>query len=192
MCLVNRWSPRQRKLMSPRIPGFDGSTQDRNGRHPIPILQLVGTITLVSSIVAATLIYLDEADERKKARQDATRAKHYLAWALINAARGASREVGLRYALQDLNADRVSLAATPLSKAHLSDVELPGADLSRADLSAADVSMGHLAGANLSRADLTRADLSQVYLSGADLSEANLSKASLFGANLSRANLSGA
>jgi hypothetical protein len=134
-------------------------SQNPNGRwHILATLQLIGTCALIAAVVVGTSTYLGEADERKKAREAATRAKHYLAWALINAARGASGEVGLRYALQDLNADHVSLAATPLSNAHLIDVRLPGADLAGADLSAANLSKAHLSRANLSRADLSRAD----------------------------------
>src|SRR5829696_5369772 len=99
--------PQRRTSMSNRMPGLNRSAQqDRNGRWLLlPILHLIGTVSLLASVVAGIATYLGEADERAKARQDASRSKHYLAWALINAARGASAEVGLRYALQDLNED---------------------------------------------------------------------------------------
>jgi hypothetical protein len=74
----------------------------------VKVLELAGKFT----VVVAVFFYFSEAGDRQK-------AKHYRAWELINSARGSTGDGGRRDALQDLNEDKVSLAAAPLAEAHL-------------------------------------------------------------------------
>ena len=83
-------------------------------------------------IVVAVFFYFAEAGDRQK-------AKHCRAWDHFSSARGSTGDGGRRPALEDLNQDQVSLAAAPLSKAYLFDVQLPAAQLQAADLSGADL-----------------------------------------------------
>jgi hypothetical protein len=76
---------------------------------PFDLLELAGKCT----VLVVAIFWVLEADSRAKER-------HYRAWDLINAARGSSGDGGRKDALQDLNKDRVSLAAAPLEKAWLS------------------------------------------------------------------------
>jgi uncharacterized protein YjbI with pentapeptide repeats len=134
------------------------------------------------SIATVAILYLLESPARKK-------QEHYQAWQVIDNA--AAAKVPTSYArfqaLQDLNADGVSLKGIDVPKADLEGISLPGANLSEADLSGAILIEANLVGANLSGANLSEADLS-----GAILIEANLVGANLSGANLSEADLSGA
>jgi hypothetical protein len=179
----------------------------------VKVLELAGKFTLLIAAVSWVL----EASDRERAREDAIKAKHYRAWELINSAKGSTGDGGRRGALQDLNADHVSLVGAPLAKAYLVNVKMSGADLSRADLSeailsGADLSNAKLAWANLSGAllsgptefptmsrdalgmtfPLVRVDLSGAILAQANLSKADLSYAILTNANLAKADLSGA
>ena len=149
----------------------------------VKALELAGRFTLLVAVVSWFL----EADDREKARQDAVKAKHYRAWELINSARDSTGDGGRRYALQDLNEDRVSLLAAPLAQAHLAKINLPRADLREANLTRAI-----LVETNLTEAVLIGAKLVAADLSGANLTETNLWAADLTGADLTRANLTGA
>jgi hypothetical protein len=136
-----------------------------------------------ASVLIALLVWLWEADDRKK-------QSHYRAWELINSARGAIGDGGRRDALQDLHKDKVELAAAQLAKAYLNGVQLPNARLSGADLSGADLSEANLSGADLSWANLAGAKLFKANLTKADLFKADLTKTELFWTNLSGADLS--
>src|SRR5215203_1155676 len=110
-------------------------------------------------IVVAVFFYFAQAGDRQK-------AKHYRAWDLINFARGSTGDGGRRPALEDLNQDQVSLAAAPLSKAYLFEVQLPAAQLQAADLAGAILSKANLSKANLSNANLLEANLAEAHLTG--------------------------
>ena len=78
-------------------------------------------------IVVAVVQWFIESGSREKER-------HYRAWQIVNSAKGEG-DGGRRDALQDLNADGVSLANTPLSSAYLIGIKLQQAILTGATLS---------------------------------------------------------
>jgi uncharacterized protein YjbI with pentapeptide repeats len=84
---------------------------------------------------------------------------------------GVDGDGGRRPALEDLNQDQEALAAAPLSKAYLFEVQLPAAQRQAADLAGAILSK-----ANLPKATLLEANLAEAHLMGAKLSRANLSE----------------
>lgn len=140
------------------------------------ILQSVDTL----SLVVALMLFIKEAPDRRK-------QFHYQAWSTIDAAHHVKVSYARILALQDLNADAVSLRGLDAPSAELVDI-----NLHRANLSAANLNKTDLSNANLSHANLDNAILSQAKLSGANLSYANLSFARLNKANISSANLSSA
>ena len=99
---------------------------------------------------------------------------------------------GRKDALEDLNADGVSLASAPLEEAYLPRVVLKNADLRHANLQGADLQGADLEGANLWEANLQNASLFIANLQDASLSNINLQGAFLQLANLQGANLGGA
>ena len=125
---------------------------------------LVNALDLAGKFGIVVAVFFAEADDRQK-------AKHYRAWDLINSARGSTGDGGRRPALEDLNQDQVSLAATSLFKAYLFEVQLPAAQWQAADLAGAILSK-----ANLPKATLLEANLAEAHLMGAKLSRANLSE----------------
>jgi uncharacterized protein YjbI with pentapeptide repeats len=127
------------------------------------------------AILTGLGIYFLETPNRRKRTQ-------YEAWQVITSAQGQGGSGGRIQALQDLNAEKVSLAAVSAAKADLTGVKLPHADLERANLS----------GSKLDRADLHEANLWKVDLSKAIMVEANLSKSKLIGAKLIGATFRGA
>jgi len=135
-------------------------------------------------IVAVVQWFLESGDRAKE--------RHYRAWAIVNSARGAAGDGGRRDALQDLNADGVSLANAPLSNAYLIGVKLQRAVLSGATLSDTNLLEASLANAELFLADLTNANLARAQLQGARLDSAKLINANLIGANLNEAKLTSA
>jgi hemoglobin-like flavoprotein/uncharacterized protein YjbI with pentapeptide repeats len=132
------------------------------------------------SLVVALVLFIKEAPERRK-------QFHYQAWSTVDAAHGVKVSYARILALQDLNADGVSLRGLDNPGAELVEINLSKANLSAANLSETDLSK-----ANLSYANLDNANLSQAKLSGANLSHAKLGFARLGQANLSSANLSSA
>ena len=129
------------------------------------------------SIIAALILYIKESPDRKKEFQ-------YQAWSVIDAAHGVKVSPARIIALQDLNADGVTLNNLDLPEAKLVRINLPKADLSEANLTKSD--MNH---ANLNHANLGNSLLARVNLTGANLSHANLGFTKLSYANLSSANL---
>jgi hypothetical protein len=147
-------------------------------------------------VLIAVIFYFGESGDRLK-------QKHYQAWQVINTAQGKGGNGGRIEALQELNADGISLVGVDVSGAFLQGIRLQRASLARSnfstadmrdsDLSFADLSdanlrgnfrHGILRGANLEHADLTDADLFSADLTGADLSGATLANADLSNANL--------
>src|SRR5579859_3997827 len=144
------------------------------------------------SVLIAVIFYFSDSGNRIKQR-------HYQAWQVINTAQGKGGSGGRIEALQELNADHVSLIGVDASGAFLSGVRLEHAQLERCDLHAADLrnaelqfahlAYGNLRDANLRQANLTGADLQYAELQDVDLNQANLQGASLASADLSRADL---
>jgi hypothetical protein len=151
------------------------------------ILEYVGRVFAVASVIAAVILYFAESGDRRK-------AKHYQAWQVINSAQGKQGSGGRIDALQDLNQDKVSLAGVDISKAFLSnlnleDADLAGADFAEANLMDAKLARAKLTGANLASADLPNTKLSEVNFFRANLIEANFLFANLSGAGIEDANL---
>jgi len=125
--------------------------------------------------------------------------KHYQAWQVINTAQGKGGSGGRIEALQELNADHVSLTGVDAGGAFLRGIQLERAHLERCDLHAADLRASklrsarlyecNLQSANFRQADLSEADLSETSLQDSDLTQANLNNTNLAGADLSRADL---
>lgn len=146
------------------------------------------------SLVVALMLFIKEAPDRRK-------QFHYQAWSTIDAAHAVKVSYARILALQDLNADAVSLRGLDSPSAELVNINLSRADLSEANLNKTDLSNSNLSYANLdnailshsklSGANLSHANLSFARLNKANLSSANLSSANLICADLSRANLSG-
>src|SRR5271169_598356 len=137
------------------------------------------------SILIAVIFYFSESGDRMK-------QKHYQAWQVINTAQGKGGSGGRIEALQELNADGVSLVGVDLSRAFLQRVDLSGANLLRADLSAADLRDCKLQSANLAYAHLNSANFRRCDLQHVSLEEADLDGADLWGSDLSGAKLAGA
>jgi Pentapeptide repeats (8 copies) len=184
-----RWTEWKAQHRWPRLTGAEWGLEwlvyRCRGLAIFEVLDYLGRLVTVASVVVALIVWVREADDRAK-------QKHYRAWELINSARGSSGDGGRKDALQDLNEDEVLLVAAPLAKTFLAGVKLPGANLYKADLSGADLTEANLAGAYLTWADLTGADLIGAYLTWADLTLADLTGATLVGATLTGANLAGA
>jgi uncharacterized protein YjbI with pentapeptide repeats len=154
----------------------------------LDVLEHLGTF----SVLIAVIFYFADSGNRVK-------QKHYQAWQVINTAQGKGGSGGRIEALQELNADGVSLTgvdasgaflrAIQLERAHLERCDLHDADLRSSDLKFARLSDSNLRDANFRQADLTGADLSLVELQDSDLNQADLQRANLANADLSRADL---
>ena len=144
------------------------------------------------TVLIAVIFYFVDSGNRIK-------QKHYQAWQVINTAQGKGGSGGRIEAMQELNADRVSLIGVDAGGAFLSGIRLDHADLERCDLHATDmrkaslefaqISYGNLREANLREADLAGADLRFAELQDADLTQASLRGANLSNSDLSRADL---
>jgi Pentapeptide repeats (9 copies) len=154
----------------------------------LDVLEHLGTF----SVLIAVIFYFADSGNRVK-------QKHYQAWQVINTAQGKGGSGGRIEAMQELNADKVSLIGVDASGAFLRGIRLEGAHLERADLHAADLRSSDLSqarivdsnlrSANFREANLSEADLHDADLEDADLTQANLNKANLAGVDLSRADL---
>jgi hypothetical protein len=154
----------------------------------LDVLEHLGTF----SVLAAVVFYFADSGNRVK-------QKHYQAWQVINTAQGKGGSGGRIDALQELNADGVSLTGVDAGGAFLRGIQLERAHLERCDLHAADLRSGDLSfarltdsnlqSANFREANLTGADLSSTELQDSDLNQANLEHTNLVNADLSRADL---
>ena len=154
----------------------------------LDVLEHLGTF----SVLAAVIFYFADSGNRVK-------QKHYQAWQVINTAQGKGGSGGRIEALQELNADHVSLTGVDAGGAFLRGVQLEHAHLERCDLHAADLRASNLSwarlyecnlqSANFRQADLSEADLSETSLQDSDLTQANLNSTNFAGADLSRADL---
>lgn len=162
----------------------------------IEVLEYLGSF----GVLVAVIFYFAESGDRIK-------QKHYQAWLVINSAEGKGGNGGRIEALEELNADGVSLIGVNLSSAFLVGVRLPGARLARANFEAADardvelqraqledanVRSANFRGARLQGASFARSVLDDADFSEADLRNADLSGASLENADLRDADLEGA
>ena len=145
----------------------------------LEVLEYVSTF----SVLVAVIFYFAEAGDRVKQR-------HYQAWQVINTAQGKGGAGGRIEALQELNADGVSLVGVDLSGAFLQGIRLRKANLVRSNFSSADVRNADLDLANFSDADLHSANFRDATLRGARLAGADLEDADLGGADLAGADLS--
>ena len=136
-------------------------------------------------VLVAVIFYFGESGDRLK-------QKHYQAWQVINSAEGKGGNGGRIEALEELNADGVSLVGVDLSSAFLQGVNLKEGMLERATLEGADARDAELRGADLENASLRNANLRGARLDGADLRGSILVDADLNGAQLNGADLSGA
>ena len=136
-------------------------------------------------VLIAVIFYFGESGDRLK-------QKHYQAWQVINTAQGKGGNGGRIEALQELNADGISLVGVDVSGAFLQSIRLQRASLARSNFSAADLRDSDLTSADLSDADLRSANLRHSILRSANMEHADLMDADLFSADLTGADLSGA
>jgi len=157
----------------------------------LDVLDHLGTF----SVLIAVIFYFSESGDRKKQR-------HYQAWQVINTAQGKGGSGGRIEALQELNADHVSLIGVDAGTAFLQGIHLSDANLSRCDLHASDLRGSNFTNslftfcimndANLRGATLSGAKMENVNLNGADLNGASMQNVTLSGANLDEVDLRGA
>jgi hypothetical protein len=147
----------------------------------LEVLEYLGVL----SVLFGVIFYCSESGDRKK-------QKHYQAWQVINTAQGRGGSGGRIEALQELNADGISLVGVDVSSAFLQGIHLPAAKLDRADFRAVDARDSLLERSDLEYADLTSANFRHSNLSRVNLQYADLDSADLVGATLIRANLTGA
>lgn len=154
----------------------------------LEVLEYLGSF----GVLIAVIFYFAESGDRQK-------QKHYQAWQVINTAQGKGGNGGRVEALQELNADGISLIGVDVASAFLHGVHLEKARAARANFSSvdarnsnfrgADFSNGSLASGNFRDSDLRETDLSGTLLTDADFSGARLGGADLSGATLDDADL---
>jgi len=159
----------------------------------LDVLEHLGTL----SVLVAVIFYFADSSNRKK-------QKHYQAWQVVNTAQGKGGSGGRVEALEELNADHVSLIGIEASGAFLQGISLRKANLSRCDFHSSDLRNSdftdsvltdcilkdsNFRGANLSDASMESTDLRGADLTGANLRGADLSNADLDGADLRSASL---
>ncbi len=137
------------------------------------------------SVLIAVIFYFSESGNRLK-------QKHYQAWQVINTAQGKGGSGGRIDALQELNADKVSLDGVDVTSAALQGIQLRNAKLHRANFSSADLRNSDFTGSNFGLADLNSANLRDTVLDHAILSQTDLRNADLNGSSLVGANLEAA
>jgi hypothetical protein len=145
----------------------------------LEVLEYLGSF----GVLIVVVFYFSESGDRLK-------QKHYQAWQVINTAQGRGGNGGRVDALEQLNADGISLIGVDVSGAFLQGVHLEKARLGRANFNSADVRNSDFRFADFSSADLQSANFRGSDFRNADLSAAQLTDADLFGANLSGADLS--
>jgi uncharacterized protein YjbI with pentapeptide repeats len=170
----------------------------------LDLLQRLALFSIAVGAIKVVWAWSKQSETVERAAVEATKAKHYAAWQLINSAQGKGGSGGRVDALQDLVNDSVSLEGVKLDSAWLDSIQLAGARLSRASLRGARLVKANLRGArlidanlegvilygaNLQGAHLDGANLQGAYLDGADLRRAQLAKADLRRAQLSRVDL---
>ena len=122
----------------------------------LEVLEYLGSF----SILIGVIFWFAESGDRVQQR-------HYQAWQVINTAQGKGGSGGRIEALEELNADHISLTGVDVSSAFLQGLRLPHARLARSTLGAAD-----LRDSDLRFADLTWASLHYTNLRNANLEHA--------------------
>jgi pentapeptide repeat protein len=136
-------------------------------------------------VLVAVIFYFAESGDRLK-------QKHYQAWQVINSAEGKGGNGGRIEALEELNADGVSLVGVNLSSAFLMGVRLPKGKLTRANFDGADARNADLTGAKVEDASLRDANFRGARLEGASFARSVLNDGDFTGASLKNADLTGA
>ncbi len=136
-------------------------------------------------VLVAVIFYFAESGDRLK-------QKHYQAWQVMNSAEGKGGNGGRIEALEELNADGVSLVGVNLSSAFLMGVRLPKGKLARANFDGADARNSDLTGSRVTDASLRSANFRGARLEEVSFAGSALSDADLVGADLRNADLSGA
>lgn len=149
----------------------------------LEVLEYLGSF----SVLIAVIFYFSESGNRIK-------QKHYQAWQVINTAQGKGGSGGRIDALQELNADKVSLDGVDVTSAALQGIRLRNAKLHRSNFSSADLRNSDFTGSNFGLADLNSANLRNTVLdhaifSQADLRNTDLTESSLVGASFEGAAL---
>ena len=137
------------------------------------------------SVLVAVIFYFSEAGNRLK-------QKHYQAWQVINTAQGKGGSGGRIDALQELNADKVSLDGVDVSSASLQGIQLRNAGLRRSNFGSADLRNSDFTGSNFTLANLISANLRSTVLDRAVFLDADLRSTDLNGSSLVGADLEGA
>ena len=161
--------------------GLDWAVYGLSNWRFLELLEYLGSF----GVLVAVIFYFAEAGDRLK-------QKHYQAWQVINSAEGHGGNGGRIEALEELNADGVSLVGVNLSSAFLMGVRLPKAKLTRATFDGADARGAEMAGANLQDASLRSANFRAARLEGASFAGSTLNDADFTGADLQGADLRGA
>jgi Pentapeptide repeats (8 copies) len=147
----------------------------------LEVLEYLGSL----GVLVAVIFYFAESGDRRK-------QKHYQAWQVINSAEGKGGNGGRIEALEELNADGVSLVGVRLSSAFLMGVRLPKGKLARADFDGADARNAVLTGATVEDASLRSSNFRGARLEGVSFARSTLNDADLTGADLKNADLTGA
>lgn len=147
----------------------------------LELLEYLGTF----SVLVAVIFYFHDADNRLKQR-------HYQAWQVINTAQGKGGSGGRIEALQELDADGVSLVGVDVSGAFLQGVQLPNAHLRRSNFNSADVRNSNFQSADFAGSDLASANFRESNLHATLLQDVRLDEADFWGADLAGADFSGA
>jgi len=147
----------------------------------LEVLEYLGSF----GVLVAVIFYFAESGDRLK-------QKHYQAWQVINSAEGKGGNGGRIEALEELNADGVSLVGVNLSSAFLMEVRLPKAKLARSNFDGADARKADLRGATVEDASLRSTNFREARLEGASFARSALDEADLTGAELKNADLRGA
>jgi hypothetical protein len=147
----------------------------------LELLEYLGSF----GVLVAVIFYFSESGDRLK-------QKHYQAWQVINSAEGKGGNGGRIEALEELNADGVSLVGVNLSSAFLMGVRLPKGKLARANFDTADARDAEMAGANLRDASLRSANFRGARMEGTSFERSVLNDADFTGADLKNTDLSGA
>jgi hypothetical protein len=135
-------------------------------------------------LVAVIFYFMGSGDRQKQ--------KHYMAWQVINSAEEKGGNGGRIEALEELNADGISLVGVNLASAFLVGVRLPKAKLARANFDAADARNAGMNGASIEDASLRDTNLRGARLEGVSFAGSNLDGVDFNGADLRGADLSGA
>ena len=135
-------------------------------------------------VIVAVIFYFSESGDRIKQR-------HYQAWEVINTAQGKGGNGGRIEALQELNADRVTLVGVDAAGAFLQGLHLEKGYLARANLNAADVRNAVLVSTDFSNADLRSANFRECNCTRVSFRGAALDDADFGGADLREVDLTG-